>query len=64
MPRSPSRYQDNGLLQAGDRQIKHAPRLLFASNACRPAPQKTHQQQNVSSLKPGTDLAGLLTGLK
>jgi hypothetical protein len=56
-PRSPSKYQVNPLLQPGDRQIKHAPRLLFASIACRPAPQKAHQQQNVSSFKPGTDLA-------
>ena len=63
-PRSPSKYQVNGLLQPGDRQIKHAPRLLFASIAGRPAPQKAHQEQNVSSFKPGTDLAGLLTGLQ
>ena len=63
-PRSPSKYQVNPLLQPGDRQIKHAPRLLFASIACRPAPQKAHQQQNVSSFKPGTDLAGLLAGLQ
>jgi hypothetical protein len=29
-----------------------------------PCPQKAHQQQNVGSFKPGTDLAGLLAGLK